>query len=154
MTGSTISSISAAITALPPNTEPPGPKPFRPGPRSPVWPLGHRPSWDRPLCALSRPDPIKLTVPHTIIRKGRRHLFVFMTNRDVTATNNGSERALRPCTVYRKITNGFRSHWGARPLRRYPSVRKTPPPQSDPPHRRYPPHAPRSPVADPRVTQP
>ena len=50
---------------------------------------------------------------HTIIRKGRRHLFVFMTNRDVTATNNGSERALRPCAVYRKITNGFRSHWGA-----------------------------------------
>src|SRR4051794_13091238 len=28
---------------------------------------------------------------HTIIRKCRRHLFVFMTNRDVTATNNGSE---------------------------------------------------------------
>src|SRR4051812_2665187 len=50
---------------------------------------------------------------HTIIRKGRRHLFVFMTNRDVTATNNGSERALRPCAVYRKITNGFRSQWGA-----------------------------------------
>jgi transposase len=50
---------------------------------------------------------------HTIIRKCRRHLFVFMTNRDVTATNNGSERALRPCAVYRKITNGFRSQWGA-----------------------------------------
>ena len=50
---------------------------------------------------------------HTIIRKSRRHLFVFMTNRDVTATNNGSERALRPCAVYRKITNGFRSQWGA-----------------------------------------
>ena len=50
---------------------------------------------------------------HTIIRKSRRHLFVFITNRDVTATNNGSERALRPCAVYRKITNGFRSQWGA-----------------------------------------
>ena len=36
-----------------------------------------------------------------------------MTNRDLTATNNGSERALRPCAVYRKITNGFRSEWGA-----------------------------------------
>ena len=49
----------------------------------------------------------------TIIKKVRRHLFVFVTNRDLTATNNGSERALRPCAVYRKITNGFRSEWGA-----------------------------------------
>ena len=48
-----------------------------------------------------------------IIKKARRHLFVFVTNRDLTATNNGSERALRPCAVYRKITNGFRSQWGA-----------------------------------------
>ena len=48
-----------------------------------------------------------------IIKKVRRHLFVFVTNRDLTATNNGSERALRPCAVYRKITNGFRSEWGA-----------------------------------------
>ena len=24
-----------------------------------------------------------------------------------------SERALRPCAVYRKITNGFRSEWAA-----------------------------------------
>src|SRR4051794_23564110 len=72
MTGSTISSISAAITAPPPSTEPPGPRPFRPGPRSPVWPLGHRPSWGRPSCALSRPEPIKLTVPrgHTVTVRG------------------------------------------------------------------------------------
>ena len=35
------------------------------------------------------------------------------TNRDLEATNNGSERALRPCAVYRKITNVFRSEWGA-----------------------------------------
>ena len=48
-----------------------------------------------------------------IIRKTRRHLFVFVTNRAITATNNGSERALRPCVIYRKITNGFRSEWGA-----------------------------------------
>ena len=38
---------------------------------------------------------------------------MFVTNRDVAPTNNGSERALRPCAVYRKITNGFRSEWGA-----------------------------------------
>ncbi len=48
-----------------------------------------------------------------IVRKIRRHLFLFVTRRDLTATNNGSERAIRPCTVYRKITNGFRSEWGA-----------------------------------------
>jgi hypothetical protein len=36
-----------------------------------------------------------------------------MTNREIEATNNGSERALRPGAVYRKITNGFRSEWGA-----------------------------------------
>jgi transposase len=51
--------------------------------------------------------------PQKVIKKARRHLFVFVTNRDLTATNNGSERALRPCAVYRKITNGFRSQWGA-----------------------------------------
>lgn len=48
-----------------------------------------------------------------IIKKVRRHLFVFVQNRELSATNNGSERALRPCAVYRKITNGFRSEWGA-----------------------------------------
>jgi len=48
-----------------------------------------------------------------LIKKVRAHLFVFLDNREVTATNNGSERAVRPCAVYRKITNGFRSEWGA-----------------------------------------
>jgi len=49
----------------------------------------------------------------TILKKIRRHLFVFVTHRDVSATNNGSERAVRPCTIYRKVTNGFRSEWAA-----------------------------------------
>jgi transposase len=48
-----------------------------------------------------------------IIKKIRANLFVFVTNRDIEPTNNGSERALRPCAVYRKI-NGFRSGWAAR----------------------------------------
>jgi len=48
------------------------------------------------------------------LTRTRRHLFVFVTNRDIPATNNGSERALRPCAVFRKITNGFRTEWGAR----------------------------------------
>jgi transposase len=49
-----------------------------------------------------------------MIKRTRRYLFVFVTNRDLPATNNGSERALRPCAVFRKITNGFRTEWGAR----------------------------------------
>ena len=48
------------------------------------------------------------------IKKIRRHMFVFVTNRAIPATNNGSERALRPCVTFRKITNGFRTEWGAR----------------------------------------
>ena len=56
------------------------------------------------------------------IKKARHQLFVFVTNRDVSATNNGSERALRPCAVYRKITNGFRSEWGAK---LYADIRST-----------------------------
>lgn len=48
-----------------------------------------------------------------IITKIRSHLFVFVTRRELEATNNESERSLRPCAVYRKITNGFRSEWGA-----------------------------------------
>ncbi len=48
-----------------------------------------------------------------VILSARQYLFVFVTVREVTATNNGSERALRPCAVYRKITNGFRAKWAA-----------------------------------------
>jgi transposase len=48
-----------------------------------------------------------------MIKRTRRYMFVFVTNRDLPATNNGSERALRPCAVFRKITNGFRTEWGA-----------------------------------------
>jgi transposase len=48
-----------------------------------------------------------------VIKKVRSHLFVFVTNRDVPATNNGSEQALRPSVIFRKVTNCFRSEWGA-----------------------------------------
>src|SRR3954452_22773 len=71
---STPSSTSAAITAPPASIEPPEPKPSRPGPRSPAWPLGHKPSCDWPSCAVSRPEPIKLTVPEREIR-GELHAF-------------------------------------------------------------------------------
>jgi len=36
-------------------------------------------------------------------------LFVFVTNRDIPATDNGSETALRSCDLCREITNDFRS---------------------------------------------
>uniref|UniRef100_UPI0025E579E3 IS66 family transposase n=1 Tax=uncultured Rhodoblastus sp. TaxID=543037 RepID=UPI0025E579E3 len=32
---------------------------------------------------------------------------------EVEATNNGSERALRPCLIQRKVTNGYRAMWAA-----------------------------------------
>jgi transposase len=48
-----------------------------------------------------------------IIKRFRQNLFVFITNRAVPPTNNGSEQALRPCVVFRKVTNCFRSAWGA-----------------------------------------
>jgi transposase len=43
----------------------------------------------------------------------RTKFFVFLTNRDVPATNNVSEREIRPSVVFRKVTGGFRSDWGA-----------------------------------------
>ena len=48
-----------------------------------------------------------------ILRRFRQNLFVFLTDRAVSPTNNGSEQALRPCVIFRKVTNGFRSRWGA-----------------------------------------
>jgi transposase len=47
------------------------------------------------------------------IKGCRRCLFVFLENRAVPPTNNGSEQALRPCVVFRKVTNCFRSEWAA-----------------------------------------
>ena len=44
--------------------------------------------------------------------KYRSCLFVFLHRTDVEPTNNVAERALRHSVVHRKVTNGFRSHWG------------------------------------------
>jgi transposase len=41
-------------------------------------------------------------------------LFVFLKRRDAEPTNNESERALRPAVIFGKVTNGFRSEWGAK----------------------------------------
>jgi transposase len=48
-----------------------------------------------------------------VIKGCRRYMFVFLANRAIPPTNNGSERALRPCVIFRKVTNCFRSEWAA-----------------------------------------
>jgi transposase len=44
----------------------------------------------------------------------RDKLLTFLHYPEVPPTNNESERALRPSVVHRKVTNGFRSEWGAK----------------------------------------
>jgi len=46
-------------------------------------------------------------------RRHRAHLLVFLHCPDVPPDNNACERALRPSVIHRKVTNGFRSEWGA-----------------------------------------
>jgi len=45
--------------------------------------------------------------------KVRNHLLTFLEHPEAPPDNNGSERELRPTATYRKVTGGFRSHWGA-----------------------------------------
>ena len=59
------------------------------------------------------------------IKAWRGKFFVFLTNREVPATNNISEREIRPSVVFRKVTNGFRSDWGAQIHAGYRSVTGT-----------------------------
>jgi transposase len=47
------------------------------------------------------------------LMRDRAGLWTFMTVLELDATNNVCERALRPCVTFRKVTNGFRSEWGA-----------------------------------------
>jgi transposase len=44
--------------------------------------------------------------------KIRDSLLICLTDRTVPPTNNASERDIRPSTIFRKVTNGFRSTWG------------------------------------------
>jgi transposase len=46
-------------------------------------------------------------------QRHREHLFVFLHGPGVPPDNNACERALRPSVIHRKVTNGFRSEWGA-----------------------------------------
>jgi transposase len=40
------------------------------------------------------------------------HLFLFLDDVAIPPTNNASEQAIRMSTIFRKVTNGFRSEWG------------------------------------------
>ena len=40
------------------------------------------------------------------------HLFLCLEDASIPPTNNSSEQAIRMRTVFRKVTNGFRSDWG------------------------------------------
>lgn len=46
--------------------------------------------------------------------KHRDKLLTFLHYPAVPPTNNESEQALRGSVVHRKVTNGFRSEWGAK----------------------------------------
>ncbi|MDQ7035006.1 MAG: IS66 family transposase [Anaerolineae bacterium] len=45
--------------------------------------------------------------------KHREALLLFLKRSDVAPTNNASEQALRNSVIYRKVTGGVRSDWGA-----------------------------------------
>lgn len=65
---------------------------------------------------------------HTLqrqVKAWRGKFFVFLANREVPATNNRSEQEIRPSVVFRKVTNGFRSDWGAAIHAGYRSVTGT-----------------------------
>jgi transposase len=77
----------------------------------------HRRSFERRLdglLALRPTDAEGRKLRDAVYLDCRDKLFVFLKRRDCEPTNNESERALRPSVIFRKVTNGFRSIWGAR----------------------------------------
>jgi len=77
---------------------------------------GHRRRLERQLerlLALKPTDAEGRKLRDAVALDCRGKLFVFLKRRDVEPTNNESERALRPSVIFRKVTNGFRSEWGA-----------------------------------------
>ena len=77
----------------------------------------HKRELERELDRLLDLEPTNTEGNHlraSMIVDARDKLLVFLTRRDVEPTNNGAERALRPSVIFRKVTNGFRSVWGAK----------------------------------------
>ncbi len=54
-------------------------------------------------------DGIRLKKRYTAIHD---NLFLFLEEDSIPPTNNSSEQAIRMSTLFRKVTNGFRSDWG------------------------------------------
>ena len=64
-------------------------------------------------CARSGSAPLRTRNGRISPRPANASFFTFVTDRAVPPTNNAAERALRPSVIFRKVTNGFRSLWGA-----------------------------------------
>ena len=110
------------------------------GPTSPTPPLPRtaavsKGSWSG--CSRCKPtDAEGRKLRDAVYLDCRGKLFVFLKRRDVEPTNNESERALRPSVIFRKVTNGFRSEWGAQSLRGpLLHCRNRPPQRPERPHR-------------------
>jgi transposase len=82
---------------------------------------------DRTLDALLRTPAVHPAgfVLQKQIKAWRGKFFLFLADRQVPATNNDCEREIRPSVVFRKVTNGFRSDWGAAVHAGYRSVTGT-----------------------------
>lgn len=65
------------------------------------------------LLAMTLTQPEAITLQQRFITH-REKLLTFLYSPDVPPTNNESEQALRGSVVHRKVTNGFRSEWGAK----------------------------------------
>ena len=63
---------------------------------------------------IDRHDIADIEAPFGLQRfaKCRDSLLTCVTDRTVPPTNNASEQDIRPSTIFRKVTNGFRSTWG------------------------------------------
>lgn len=71
---------------------------------------------------------IKSEAGRKLQKRFRRHrdkLLTFLHDPEVPPTNNDSEQALRSGVVHRKVTNGFRSEWGARAYAALQSITAT-----------------------------
>ncbi len=73
-------------------------------------------------CTPASPEARRL---HNRLIRDRKHLFVFVTDRDVPPTNNISERHLRPSVIFREVTNGFRAEWGSETYAAFRTVAST-----------------------------
>lgn len=76
------------------------------------------------LLATPAPHPAGRTL-QAQVKAWRTKFFVFLEDRRVSATNNVAEREIRPSVVFRKVTGGFRSHWGPQVHASYRSVTST-----------------------------